>query len=419
MTTPSTLCRSISPPPTTRKSLAKASGELFNKDGINNAPSVAAVEAGKAHIEDHLSYFTTHLKASTRPVVTDQPCLSIANFAGLYQCNQHAHGHHFVVHQHNHPVAGCHYDLRLQISLTSSVSFAIPYGLPGNPNSLRPNRMAIETRVHNLWNHLTENASHASGSMLIWDTGEYEILPRYTKVKKDKTTDDEMSAGSDSDNYLKSGKTRTSESDKLAEAFKGRYIRLRLNGTKLPKDYTITLRLPSNDSLQRKPPTSSRPARKRRRKGTDTTTHKPTPPLTDSDSEIVVPASPKKGLVAMDEDDDVVADASDDEAENATIRATNAYTGATNSVGSVHQRHWFLTLDKNSSGFGRKDKKWVPVRANTGDDGERKPRGFEPFFVMGADVEESVVTGRTSAEVMADENVEGFMLRKMWRPITE
>jgi len=121
----------------------------------------------------------------------------------------------------------------------------------------------------------------------------------------------------------------------------------------------------------------------------------------------------------MAEDNDAVADASDDEAEHATIRATNAYTGATNSVGSVHQRHWFLTLDKNNSGFERKDKKWVPARANTGDDGERKPKGFEPFFVMGADVEESVVTGRTSAEVMTDEDVEGFMLRKMWRPITE
>ena len=46
---------------------------------------------------------------------------------------------------------GVHYDLRLQFSESSSISFAIPYGLPGNPNSLRPNRMAIETRVHNLW----------------------------------------------------------------------------------------------------------------------------------------------------------------------------------------------------------------------------------------------------------------------------
>jgi len=51
----------------------------------------------------------------------------------------------------SHPVAGVHYDLRLQISQTSSVSWACMYGLPGNPNSRRLNRNATETRVHNVW----------------------------------------------------------------------------------------------------------------------------------------------------------------------------------------------------------------------------------------------------------------------------
>jgi hypothetical protein len=31
------------------------------------------------------------------------------------------------------------------------MSFAVPKGLPGNPNSKSKGRMAIETRVHNLW----------------------------------------------------------------------------------------------------------------------------------------------------------------------------------------------------------------------------------------------------------------------------
>jgi hypothetical protein len=31
------------------------------------------------------------------------------------------------------------------------MSFAVPKGLPGNPNSKSLGRMAIETRVHNLW----------------------------------------------------------------------------------------------------------------------------------------------------------------------------------------------------------------------------------------------------------------------------
>jgi len=255
--------------------------------------------------------------------------------------------------------------------------------------------------------------------MLIWDTGEYEILPRQIKIRNDKMTDDEMSAASDADSYRKPGSARTSESEKLAEAFKGRYIRLRLNGARLPKKYTITLRLPSHDILQRKPPISSRPVRKRRRKGPDTTIHKPTPPLTDSDSEGIVTSSRRNSSVVVGEDDEAVAGASDDEAEDATIRATNAYTGATNSVGSVHQRNWFLTLDKNSSGFERQENRWVSVHAYADNGGKRQLGGFESFFVMGADVERSVVTGRTSSDVMKDEDVDGFMLRKMWRPITE
>lgn len=42
-------------------------------------------------------------------------------------------------------------DLRLQFSHSSSLSFALPYGLPGNPQSKRPTRLAVETRVHCLW----------------------------------------------------------------------------------------------------------------------------------------------------------------------------------------------------------------------------------------------------------------------------
>jgi hypothetical protein len=42
-------------------------------------------------------------------------------------------------------------DLRLQFSSSSSISFAVPKGLPGDPNSRQRGRMAIETRVHNLW----------------------------------------------------------------------------------------------------------------------------------------------------------------------------------------------------------------------------------------------------------------------------
>lgn len=117
---------------------------------VQTAPSLASIEAGEAKIKDHLEYFSAHLARATR-ASAPRPRLSNLGFVDLYLRNQHDHGRHFVVHQHDHPVAGVHYDLRLQISKSSSISFAIMYGLPGNPNSMRLSRNATETRVHNLW----------------------------------------------------------------------------------------------------------------------------------------------------------------------------------------------------------------------------------------------------------------------------
>lgn len=55
-----------------------------------------------------------------------------------------------------------------------------------------------------------------------------------------------------------------------------------------------------------------------------------------------------------------------------------------------------------------------------GDSGEENfMMGFEPFFVLGREVERSIVTGRTAGEVMADEGVEGFVERKGWRGVVE
>lgn len=114
-------------------------------------PSTAAIEAGEEAVTDHLSHFASVLAArviSSAP----PPRLPIANYAALYRSNEgSAHGAHFVIHQHDHPVAGTHYDLRLQINEVSSASWAIMYGMPGDPNSVRLNRNATETRVHCLW----------------------------------------------------------------------------------------------------------------------------------------------------------------------------------------------------------------------------------------------------------------------------
>ncbi len=98
------------------------------------------------------------------------------------------------------------------------------------------------------------------------------------------------------------------------------------------------------------------------------------------------------------------------EQEDEYVRLTNAYPGAENTIGSIHQRSWHLSLDKPSSGFvrrvdGRGVKSWVG--------------GFEAFYVRGRDWERSVVTGRSADEVLADEGVEGFVMRKGWRAVME
>jgi len=112
------------------------------------------------------------------------------------------------------------------------------------------------------------------------------------------------------------------------------------------------------------------------------------------------------------------------EQEDEEVRKTNAYPGATNSIGFIHQRRWYLSMDRYSSGFQplRKDKasygnssrrEWIRRQEND------QLLGFDPFFVRGRKVERSVVTGRTADEVMGDEGVEGFVGRKGWRAVME
>lgn len=401
MDAPTSLTRSISPPPVVpRKKLIVNGASAINAQdagatntkGASNISALAAIEAGKAKVDDHLDYFTRHLSTVVRPPSgAGVPHLSIADYETLYQRNCQNHGQHFVIHQHNHPIAGCHYDLRLQFSALSSVSFAIPYGLPGNPNSKRQGRMAIETRVHTLWNNLIESASHATGSLLIWDTGEYEVLPRkMSNTKGNETDGSEM----EQDGHL--GADARHENEKLFEAFQTRYIRLRLHGARLPKGYTMTLRLPSANDFAK----HARPMSKKRRRGNK-------PPVTAA-ADVTDDEDAATDNVINDE----IANASEEEDgdEVAIIRANNAYTGAFNTIGSIHQRHWFITLDKKNSGFMKEGSEWVPASPDT---------GFEAFYVRGVDVETSIVTGRTSAEVMDDEGVEGFVARKRWMPVME
>ncbi|KAE8324919.1 DNA polymerase ligase-domain-containing protein [Aspergillus sergii] len=391
-------------------------GATFNKEHLN----LAAIEAGQVEVTDHLSIFSSRLSHSARPAVSQSPRLQIPDWVSLYQRNQSPEGRHFVIHQHDHPIAGPHYDLRLQFSDSSSVSWSIMYGLPGNPNSRRLNRNATETRVHCLWNHLIETASPRTGSMIIWDTGEYEILPYQPEQTQPETDDSHSDISSDTSISTVDSKT---DSEKLHQAFQNRKIRLRLHGTKLPQNYTIILRLDKNIDFRRNPTT---PRKRRRRtipnlkRGPSTSSSDSSPPPSKSDStgtpapgvsDQTLSASETPGREHSDEEDDI----------DEHIRANNAYPGAVNSIGSVHQRRWFVTLDRVNSGFvaeagsGPGRKRWV----RKWDPGTGRLLGFEPFYVRGPEVESSVVTRRLGRDVLKDEGVEGFVPRRGWRAVLE
>ena len=398
MARPTTLSRDISPPPKGRTSSKANNGlsVMAPKARTNNDTSMAKVEAGKVEIDDHPEYFSKQLASVLRGPQPGLRWHGIENHKLLYLQNQHRHGCHFVIHQHDHPVSGVHYDLRLQFSESSTVSFAIPYGLPGNPNSIRPNRMAIETRVHCLWNNLIESASHATGSLLIWDVGEYEVLP--WKQNTQPMTDDD-----DSEGEAHTTTNVRTHSEKLFAAFQDRHIRLRLWGTRLPHNYTIGLRLPSKNDRDSQP---KRPRVKRRRLDLSVATHRSSTVSTESDEGEKASASePIDESNHSSNDLDNAGIASDNE-EETTVHENNAYPGAINSIGSVHQRHWFLSLDRRRSGFKKaKNGDWVG--------------SWEPFFVRGRDYERSVITRRDADEVMEDAGVQQFVGRKMWRPILE
>lgn len=102
------------------------------------------------------------------------------------------------------------------------------------------------------------------------------------------------------------------------------------------------------------------------------------------------------------------------------IQRNNAYTGSYNTIGSIHQRRWWLSLDRENSGFEPKrgldssnpsKKTWVRKQSGDG------LLGFDQFYVRGPDFERSVVTGRLGSDVLSDEKVEGFVPRMRWRPV--
>jgi hypothetical protein len=291
----------------------------------------------------------------------------------------------------------------------------------------------IDLTAPNLQNHLIETASANTGSMIIWDTGEYEILPSQSK-REMAETDDSRSELSDAS--LHSPVYKKTESEKLRESFRSvrdmsplqplrlshadslqNKIRLRLHGTRLPENYTIILRVDKTSDFA-KP--STRIPRKRRRRAIRSASTRVEP--STSDSEI---SDGELRDQSADADADTIADHSESEiAIDHQIRVNNAYPGATNTIGSIHQRRWFATLDRVNCGFvpenakakaGSGKKRWVRKRdVRTGQE-----LGFGPFYVRGPDVERSVVTGRLGKDVLEDEGVTDFVPRRGWRAVLE
>jgi hypothetical protein len=403
---------------------ASEEGSVSEGQGAN-PPEPAAIEAGEAQVDDHLGYFSSILtEATISPFPEGMPRLSVPAYQELYESNYgNPKGAHFIVHQHDHPIAGTHYDLRLQINETSSASWAVMYGLPGDPNSQRLNRNATETRVHCLWNHLIETASSSTGSLLIWDTGTYTVLPRRSKHAP--ATDPDSQHQSDDGE----GQQLT-EQEKLHAAFQNRKIRIRLQGTRLPHNYVLNLRLTKTEDAAGRAKSGRRPTTRRRRGATKA---KAPGPMTSSDSEST-PTTSKTGAGDEDDDEETVrapVEADQEgisamereirELEDEEVRKTNAYAGASNTIGSLHQRRWYLSLAREACGFVKRREKGRVVWKVPDDDEEVHEEGDGrltfPFYVRGAEVERSVVTGREGADALRDAGVVGFVKRKGWRAV--
>ncbi|KAL4910999.1 hypothetical protein BDW74DRAFT_172453 [Aspergillus multicolor] len=427
-----TLDRPISPPPT----------RPLTRTGPTSNDSLAALEAGKEDAQNAVERISARLRNSvytpdrnnTPPLIPNQlDLIPIDDWKSLYTRNCHPTGRHFVIHQHDHPIAGPHYDLRLQFSESSSLSWSVMYGLPGDPNSRRLNRNATETRVHALWNHLIETASAKTGSLIIWDTGEYEVLPDKPKRLDLGPETDESEPETHSAYGL--GDSGLSESEKLRNAFQNSKIHLRLHGTRLPRNYIIFLRRDKTD-LRSAPTVASllqKPRKRRRRRVVkaqpDSTSN------SESDTDIIgqsdtrSPGTGKRqrdgndGHEAEPEPEHLDAEGGDKDADF-LIRLNNAYPGAVNDIGSIHQRRWFIMLDREGCGFVPQKvvdadgnytgkKRWI-----RGVDKISETRtGFDPFHVHGPKVERSVVTGRRGLDVLRDEGAEGFIPRRAWKPV--
>ena len=201
----------------------------------------------------------------------------------------------------------------------------------------------------------------------------------------------------------------------------------------MPKNYTITLRiLPNELHRDTQPPA---PSRKRKRSShSSKPVEQVTPPTSDiddagNDEYDRLTDSNRHGISGAKNQVSAREEEAREQAVVEEVHRTNAYPGSRNSINSIHQRRWLLSLDPVASGFvpdpgepsGGNDvggkggrRRWIRKR----DEGTGELMGFEPFHVLGREVERSIVTGRLAGDVLRDEGVEGFVARRGWTGIT-
>ncbi|KAF8428303.1 DNA polymerase ligase-domain-containing protein [Tirmania nivea] len=275
---------------------------------------------------------------------TGSPRITFDSFTKTFYDNLNPAGHHYVIHQHDHPRAGLHYDLRLQVSESNTVSWAVPKGLPCNAKSRAKRRLAVETRVHPYWYSVVEGGSTLSGTTIVWDCGVYEIIAK--RDKRPKREETPIQDGESESEVEYSSKEILSEPQKLYEAFQRGSIHISLKGTRI-KSSVFSLRLSQNQENRPYASPLSRPM---------ATASTLSTPNCKPESKLIEPPELKSP-------------------EMQSYRMKNAYPHSSNMVKSFPQRTWFLT---------------------------RKDESEDSFVVWGKDVERSVVTGRKAMEVQVD-----------------
>lgn len=257
---------------------------------------------------------------------------------------------------------------------------------------------------------------------MIWDTGTYQILPRRSKYAP--AIDPSSQQSSQSSHH-----EPETQQQLLHDAFQNRKIRLQLHGTRLPEPYVIYLRLTKSEDVEGRQKANRPPGKRRRRKPSET-------PIVETDSS----SDDQEDSADNNDDDDgdfvtdqneaseSVTEVSPEdrelrELEDQQVRLTNAYPGAINSIGSIHQRRWYLSMERIASGLiDRRDGRRVPwhLPATSKETGvTSNPRASLPFYVHGRDSERSIITGRLGADILRDEGVQGFVPRMGWSAVLE